>query len=639
MLTGKCLAQDSGEFTGLGSLTLTGARVSHAEIRFPQLPQKVWGSEVQPGQGVSSRFRHSNSYCSLPAIYYIYFHLIFIRPNTIGNWGSQFRLKSNPLLRLSSPVPLGKLGKRFSRKFQPDGRLATIKTPKGGVAMAELRDYQSEALARVVAYARNPCPRRRFLVASPTGTGKSYVMLAAQDALPGAWIVTTGVSIVWGMLRKLGESPSSESDLWRRADSRRITTPVRFRNRLLAGSIDPASIPCLLLDEAHHDNAETHQQLHALCDLPAIGFTGTPFRGTPQGTFEFRSRWGEPYWMLTIKQAIERGIWTVPECQTWPLVDDDEVEVSGGQLVANQIEAKTKDKLEHLADLLAARGVLIRPGLVITMPGAATAHAMVRCLAERRVVANVITDETPWKDRERAFRMLAACPIIQVRTIGEGTDLEGINVMVDAAPTLSPVLWLQRFGRLTGRSSSPLYICTNRNYQRHCYLLEGACPEIYLRDSVKVFGGLSERAGYRAFGLQTLGRLKAVKVNTTRGLQVHCYAVGAVEGNTAVDYFVIVHPSIPKPLWFAKRSGIDRSTQPPTRIWGEWEHLPDPPTELKGYKSARPNPLTKGQEDWWYGREKFQGRGADKYGIDPTQKVDARIFQVLPVLAKVRRAV
>lgn len=514
-----------------------------------------------------------------------------------------------------------------------------------------LRPYQLPAVDAALTFARVAVPASRLLFSSPTGTGKSYIVLALLDALPTYYLVVPSAAIMRDMLVKAGLLDvgccDSQQKLYELARAFRIYTPVTLRNGLLNGTIVPPS--GLLIDEAHHDSedGDVYEQLMLMVNGPAIGITATAFRGTPQGTAKFLARWGKPYTVLTVREALDGGFWTLPTCETWPLVNDDLIEVSNGQLVASQVESATDDKIEDLADRMQLAGLWSgqcntcngsgMPGgvsgykcecesytplpTIITMPGTKTAERMYDVLSTRGLACNLITQSTSFAARDVAIRNVNTHALIQIRTVGEGCDIHA-RVMVDAAPTLSPVLWLQRFGRLTRPGGVSRYICTNLNYSRHCYLLEGCAPEAYLADSVKQFGQLSDRSAYRAFGLESLGRLRATRVRTAAGYEVHTYGVTQAVGTERHEYFVIVHPNKPQPFWFRKTSRAEGETMQ----WGEWEQTA-PPSELRGFKSARANTLTDKQKAWWE-------RAAEKHGLDASQEVNARVFSILPILSK-----
>ena len=178
-----------------------------------------------------------------------------------------------------------------------------------------MADYSYQPAAVEHAVRQLTAGVKRTLYAAPTGSGKSVIELAVQSAVAGSWIVTPRIEIVAGMLAKSGLQTSglSEAALVDTAWQRALTTPLRLRNRLLAGGLAPAF---LILDEAHHDSASTWTDLPTLCDCPAVGYTATPFRGAPESTRKFLANWGEPIWILTFADAVRRGVITVPSCRT-----------------------------------------------------------------------------------------------------------------------------------------------------------------------------------------------------------------------------------------------------------------------------------------------------------------------------------
>lgn len=507
-----------------------------------------------------------------------------------------------------------------------------------------LHAFQQTACDRVFTWLATSAPGERYPMASPTGTGKSYAALYLLHEIPrrlGMRIIllTPSDTIILGMLQKLGyDTPSNpintDGQLERIAVAHGIYTPIRFRNALAQGLIDPPDV--IIDDESHHVNetAQTGKDIDTLTNARRIGLTATPFQGTPQRTAEYTTRWGKPNWMISIRDAIKQGVWELPSCVTWPLVNDDIIEVENGQLVASQVEYHTRDKLAHLIELMREYGVwevcgTTRVPTIITMPGTSTAKELHERLQSMGRLASLITQSSTYAERRAALvDNINSRAVIQIRAVGEGTDVRA-RLMVDAAPTLSPVLWFQRFGRLTRPGGNSTYICTNLNYQRHCYLLEGAAPEQWLRDSIKAFGGYTERSKHRAFGLQSLGRLQPTKIQTSSGLEVHTYSIGTTEGTTKVEYFVIVHPQKSNPFWFVRRSARNGDEM----IWGEWERTAAP-NELTGFKSSRPNPLSDAQKAWWKGEGRYRNRGAEVHGLKVDQDITARTFAILPILSK-----
>src|SRR5262249_3818521 len=95
---------------------------------------------------------------------------------------------------------------------------------------------------------------------APTGSGKSGCMLEVHVARPDSFLLSPSLTILGGLLHKLtGVDPValSEKDFETRCLANRMATPIKARNLLAAGQLDP--LPCLWqLDEAHHTLADTY---------------------------------------------------------------------------------------------------------------------------------------------------------------------------------------------------------------------------------------------------------------------------------------------------------------------------------------------------------------------------------------------
>jgi hypothetical protein len=489
------------------------------------------------------------------------------------------------------------------------------------------RDYQQIAIQHAVEFLRSAEPGNRRLYAAPTGSGKSVIELCVQAALIGAWIVTPVVEIIAGLLDKLDVDTRamSEDRLIAAAFDRHITTPIRFRNLLLRGEGEAPRY--LILDEAHHHNADTWQQLDLLAGLPpCVGYTATPYRGTPRGTAALRERWGEPVWILTYPEAVARGVIAMPACRIVPILDDDLVEVQNGEFVVSAVEAATPlDEVVKLAAPFCAGGVWDRPTM-FACPSTMLASIVTRELAAAGFPARCVVG-----DSSRMFRDAAFCDavdrraaLVQVKVVGEGVDLP-IRRLVDLSPAISPVAWLQRFGRVTrpvpAGEPAPEYVCCNRNLLRHAYLLDGCLPAAAVIDAQKQFGA-GTRNGYRVLGLEGLGRFKETKVPLRSGLEGFLYCMSAVEGLQVVNYATFVHPTLETPIW-AKR--VDAKQADGTRKYGRWQRA-EQPDDLAGFASIPASNPTPKQLAWWE-------RDAERYGLDASLKPNRRTFQILPILA------
>lgn len=445
--------------------------------------------------------------------------------------------------------------------------------------------------------------------------------LECQKACPGSWIITPRVEIIRSMI---GDGTQSMRELLELGFERHITTPIRFRNRLMSGM--NLSIPALIIDEAHHSSAETYQQLEILSGLcPVVGFTATPFRGTPQGTKLYREAWGEPVWAITYPEAVEEGYISLPTCKIEPLVDDDLIEIVNGEFNVVRLTSATMSKLDDIAKIVQ----------VIDMP---TMYALpntqlCRELAARmKVPCDVITQASSYAERQRAFDNVVHCRsvLLQIAVVSEGVDLP-IRRLVDCSPTMSPVKWLQLFGRITRKSNDvhPEYVCTNRNFLRHCYLLDGLAPVEAVKAATTLFP-TSKRSNARSIGLESVGQFKANTFPLLNGMKGSLYLVSTVKDQTTVQYACICLPHVEETMWAMRVNEHIEYNAERNRIYGTW-HECEAPDNLSGFATIKTSTISEAQRKWWV-------NSAARFGLDPKAEVTSRVFQILPILKDLRKS-
>jgi hypothetical protein len=453
------------------------------------------------------------------------------------------------------------------------------------------------------------------LYAAPTGVGKSVVQLLVHQLLQDSWLITPTNEIIDGMLDKLQLDPTAVDSL-----NYRIATPVTLRNRLMDGRIRHPKQ--LIFDETHHQEANVWQELELLSGIPpCVGYTASPYRGTPKSTRAFRERWGEPLWLITYEEAIQMGYIKFPRMEILPLVDDDIVEVSGGEFDVTSLEAQTIDRLGDLADNMAQ---YVTDGkwdmaTMFSMPSTeACIQFKMRC-DERNIPVEIVNAST--KNRREIFDRVERCEtaLLHINIVTEGVDLR-IRRLVDVAPTLSPVRWVQQIGRIMRPwDNIPHYICTNRNVIRHSYILDGVVPMSAVVESEKKFGP-TQRAHTRVLGMEALGRFKPTTADMLNGSKVYIYAMSALIANVVVEYCCLVPPHRDA-IWAYK---VNTKNEDGTRNWGKWVAC-EAPESIQGFASKGNKEPSEKQHKWWL-------RSAAGKGLDPNQEVTRKSFCALPVL-------
>lgn len=473
------------------------------------------------------------------------------------------------------------------------------------------------------------------LYAAPTGYGKSVMILKLLEALPDWWLVTPRVEIIAGMLEKMGHDISiiPEAELLRVAWFYRITTPTRLQNKMLKGEFSE-NVAGFIFDEGHHHAARTWQNLDALAGrAPALGFTATPYRGTPRSTQDFLAQWGEPVWVITYPEAVEQGYISMPTCSIVPLVDDDELAISNGEFEVSTVAKAVSSRLQDAVELVArtcnwSNAHFDRPTMC-SLPTREVSRQFVEMLNATGVPAVAVDADTPAAARRQAFEDTVACHVVlvQISVVSEGVDLP-IRRLIDLSPVVSPVKWLQQFGRITrpvkAGEAPPVYIATNRNLLRHAYLLDGCLPSQTVKEAQAAFPP-STRQSLRVLGLEALGRLKPIEVEAVDGTRLSCFCFSANDGAKVQEYAVIVHPAREEALWASRQNHAKGDG---TRAYGRWQKC-DAPRDLTGYASLPNSALSEKQAAWWK-------RDARRYGLNPDAKVTRKNFAVLPVLADTR---
>lgn len=480
------------------------------------------------------------------------------------------------------------------------------------------RPEQERNIQEAAEFLLNSPPGAKRLYAAPTGVGKSVMELGVQERCgPGTWIVSPREEILAGMLDKREAPPGSDPLVYC------MSTPVKLRNRVMSGAVDYPRR--LVFDETHHHSASVWQQIDMLTGLaPAVGYTATPYRGSPKATKMFRERWGKPHWILTYKQAAELGYIRMPVMSMLPLVDDDLVEVVGGEFEVTSLEAHTVDRLADLADhckRFCPDGCWDRP-TVFSVPSAALAARLMSEFSHRDMPLALVNAATPYEVRLKVFEAVEASlvALVHINIVSEGVDLK-LRRYVDLDPTMSPVEWVQKLGRITrpGTDDPPEYVCTNRNILRHSYVLEGAVPMSAVLESEKAFPP-TDRTHKRVIGMEAIGRFKPTKTLLANGSSIYVYSMSALVGTMVVQYCCLVHPTI-EPMWASRINGVKADG---SRDYGRWSKC-DPPDGVSGFGSLPPKAITEPMRKWW-------DRSAASCGLDVEQEVDRKSFQALPVL-------
>jgi superfamily II DNA or RNA helicase len=532
---------------------------------------------------------------------------------------------------------------RIRTKYYPSEGILLVGEPdaSGEYQGFQLRPYQmrgvdvgNEALSQAVP----------TLATAPCGSGKNLMELALQAAHPDAWILTPRINIVRSMLQRLGVDTGGRGDEWvaQRGLENQITTPQRFRNAIMKGVMQAPDK--LIRDEVHHDTSEVAEDIDAMCvSTRMIGYTATGFRGTPSGTKALRQKFGEPKEILSYADAVAMGVVAMPTCSVQPLFNDDVIEVQNGEFVAKSINKHYLSKLDALAAHVAGYVHEREPGFVpkvtcptcVCVPSSEVLDALTEKLNALGVPWDAVTDETRSMEREAAYEKCRNCThiLIFIAVVEEGFDAPWLRRMIDAYPTLSPVKWLQRIGRIMRpHETTAEYVCCNRNLELHAYLLEGVLPPAAVKQAQEAFEAPSKRAAARFLGLESLTRFKRLELPLADGTTGFMYNLYNVVDNRVTEYSVLVTPQRKNPI-VAKRSvqrevtGYVDGVPQYSHSRGAWQRA-ELPDDFTGFvTSPNSSGLSDKQKAWWKS-------SARRYGLNPDAEIKARQFAALPVLSQ-----
>lgn len=506
-----------------------------------------------------------------------------------------------------------------------------------------LHDFQETGVAKAIAALVGPeeGPAVPLLQVAPTGTGKTVMQCEViRRAEAAGWKVlqvVPSMEIAAGFARWL-DLPFNRDAL----EQHGIFTAKRLVNVLAAGDLNPTEYLGSQIDEAHHSVDDTHQTIDTYFgSKPRVGWTATGYRGTPQETGRLSEWWANNIQdLLSETDAVARGFASAPAVEIWPLVNDETVSITKGEFSTVGLEAVTENALEELVsrtikkfwDPAARRWD--RPTM-LTLPTVYLVEEAQKWFSHYDAHSLAVTGETA--GRQGIFESVIdrRAILIQVKVVGEGVDLP-LRRLIDASPTMSPVFWRQRIGRIMRpvgvQEPPPEYIVTNHNLLRHGYILKGVLPPTVFREAVRAWGPEfqpSRRMVARVAGLQGLGRFVPNQVPVYDGSFWWLFVLGSPDG--AKHYASLVNPAGGDPIVAVRNFEIEKGEDGKARRnydkappWKRIKRLPD----VTGYTSVPPDPLTPGMKLWW-------DRAARLKGLDPEAEVNSRVFQVLPLLTDI----
>lgn len=321
--------------------------------------------------------------------------------------------------------------------------------------MFSLRDYQYNLVSQTVEHMNQggaPC------LVSPTGSGKT-VMLAEITRLYREW----GYQVMLAahrneIIKQLAASCKKHCDepvgfytADRMTEDRGIMVtmmPTLARRREAVSTFRGR---VLLLDEAHHIQAKTYQEIiRAMAPAFFAGASATPVTPTGAGL----GKYGITKLILgpQPKQLMDEG--SLCRYRMFggddAVVDTKGVTIQGGDYKRQEIEERIVSvQGDFLRDLLHFNPDLC-PTITVTI-SIEHAHILAAEYNAKGISAQVVIGSTSQRDRDYAFERFTAGDlkvIVSVALIDEGLDLPAATCLQLIRPTRSLRLWKQLIGRV-----------------------------------------------------------------------------------------------------------------------------------------------------------------------------------------------
>lgn len=353
--------------------------------------------------------------------------------------------------------------------------------PKPGVAKAQLRPYQTNAIESLRAAA--VAGKRCLLLAIPTGGGKTLTaadLMRSALALGGRVLFVVHLrELVDQTVRALARCGITHVGVMR-GDDERVDSdaPIQVASIQTLARRDKPDASVVILDEAHRSLADSYVAniWEWYTKSVIIGLTATPCRGDGRPLGE---RYEDLIVGATYSELIADGF--VAE----PIVYAPRVEIDTSRLrkVAGDWDAEQVEDMmtglagdivptwqEHAA-FVAADGAKAYRSTIVFASGIRHSRDIVRRFIEAGVTAEHLDGETPGDERAAILERLASgatTVVSNCAVLTEGFDSPGIRCAVIARPTLSLVLHMQTSGRaLRPGPIQPVIIDHAGNVGRH----------------------------------------------------------------------------------------------------------------------------------------------------------------------------
>jgi superfamily II DNA or RNA helicase len=411
-----------------------------------------------------------------------------------GHWDGRYRLFDGRHNRFPAGL-LGTVSKAYGALGGPSLEVQDVRVKVQATASwrescgAWLRDYQRDALAACIQQGRG-------IIKAPTGAGKTEIIAALCQAVPGRWVVVAHKRDLMHQTAdriklRTGEQCGLAGDgEWRPA---RITC-CTFQT-LVRGLRSPAvrtlldGLSGLVVDECHSIAAQTFYKV--LMGCPAyyrIGFSGTPLdRGDRRNVYVVAAT-GPRIYSIEASRLIQEGVLSRPTIHMVPcrqrLADG-----LGWQEVYRRGVVESEQRNQLVASIANSR-----PGPTLVFIKNIEHGRLLERLIQRRGLrrCEFVWGQDSSRERQQAITKLQRQDVDVLVTSSifeEGVDIPQVRCVVVASGGKSTIRTLQRLGRgmrvSEGKSTMELWDLDDQGH-RWLDMHSGLRLAAYSRDGYRV---------------------------------------------------------------------------------------------------------------------------------------------------------
>lgn len=340
----------------------------------------------------------------------------------------------------------------------------------------KLRQYQQASLDGLYQWwVTHPGAHETPLCVLPTGAGKSLVIAELCRLLFDTWPEDHPRTVVLVPSKELAEQ---------NAQKLRLLLPSHLSVGYYSASLGPkqamadvivatigsiykeahllGNIRAVVIDEAHLVSTSGKEvgryrqflsNLAKLCQFRVVGYTATPFRGNGV----WLTDGDDPLFTgvactITIQELIDAGflstlIRPVDDIQTQ--ISTEGISTTSGDYQIDQLSERVADYMQGVVEETMRLAAERKKWIAFT-PTVRNAEHMAQLLNERGASCAVVCGDTPKREREKLiadFRAGRLRCLVTVLALATGFDVPDVDCLIWCRPTISPVLYVQGFGR------------------------------------------------------------------------------------------------------------------------------------------------------------------------------------------------